>query len=317
MSERIGIQDIIEALAKKNGIDKKNAEAFVKEIFNLIEEGLKLDQYVKIKGLGTFKLIDVNSRESVNVNTGERFEIEGHKKVSFTPDANIKDLINKPFAHFETVILNEDTILDDTPVIEELEEEQDLDNEIEPSITTTEEKTIIVHNNEEIKPNDNTIQTSSKKNLGSFIAIVTILLFVFCATLLYIYKPNVISNWLPKSQRNITKSKITSPNDTTLLEQTVKGIQEKEIKIDTTQTIITGVRKGFNNVVTDSTSYIIIGTMDTYKLGAGETLTMVSKRFYETKDLWPYILKHNRDVIKNPNRVPSGIILKIPTLKDK
>lgn len=77
----------------------------------------------KIKGLGTFKLIDVDSRESVNVNTGERFQIKGHTKVSFSPDANLRDTINKPFAHFETVVLNENTILEDTP-IEDTEEEE-------------------------------------------------------------------------------------------------------------------------------------------------------------------------------------------------
>ena len=73
--------------------------------------------------MGTFKLIDVDSRESVNVNTGERFQIKGHTKVSFSPDTNLRDTINKPFAHFETVVLNENTILEDTP-IEDTEEEE-------------------------------------------------------------------------------------------------------------------------------------------------------------------------------------------------
>ena len=78
---------------------------------------------MKIKGLGTFKLVDVDSRESVNVNTGERFQIKGHTKVSFTPDTNLRDTINKPFAHFETVVLNEGTVLEDTPMEESDEEE--------------------------------------------------------------------------------------------------------------------------------------------------------------------------------------------------
>lgn len=79
---------------------------------------------MKVKGLGAFKLIDVESRESVNVNTGERFEIQGHTKVSFTPEPALKDLINKPFSHFETVVLNDNTVLEDTPV-------DDSDNEDE------------------------------------------------------------------------------------------------------------------------------------------------------------------------------------------
>ena len=75
----------------------------------MIEQALENEKTVKIKGLGTFKLVDVDSRESVNVNTGERFQIKGHTKVSFTPDTNLRDTINKPFAHFETVVLNEGT----------------------------------------------------------------------------------------------------------------------------------------------------------------------------------------------------------------
>ena len=111
MSDKITIQDIIELLAEKHGMNKKDAEAFVKGIFDLIEEALASEKYVKVKGLGTFKLTEVESRESVNVNTGERFQIQGHNKISFTPDTTMKDLINKPFAHFETVILNENTKL--------------------------------------------------------------------------------------------------------------------------------------------------------------------------------------------------------------
>ena len=116
MNEKLNIQNLIELLAEKHGMDKADAESFVKEFFQLIEESLENDKYVKIRGLGTFKLIDVESRESVNINTGERFEIQGHTKVSFAPEPALKDLINKPFSHFETVVLNDETVLEDTPV---------------------------------------------------------------------------------------------------------------------------------------------------------------------------------------------------------
>ena len=116
MNEKLNIQNLIELLAEKHGMDKADAESFVKEFFQLIEESLENDKYVKIRGLGTFKLIDVESRESVNINTGERFEIQGHTKVSFAPEPALKDLINKPFSHFETVVLNDETVLEDTQV---------------------------------------------------------------------------------------------------------------------------------------------------------------------------------------------------------
>lgn len=114
MNEKLNIQDLIDTLAERHGMSKKNADSFVKEFFQLIEESLEKDKYVKIRGLGTFKLIDVGSRESVNVNTGERFEIQGHTKVSFTPEPALKDIINRPFSHFETVVLNDATVLEDT-----------------------------------------------------------------------------------------------------------------------------------------------------------------------------------------------------------
>lgn len=102
----------------------------------MIEEALATEKYVKVKGFGTFKLTEVDSRESVNVNTGERIEIQGHTKVSFTPDTTMKDLINKPFAHFETVILNDGVEFEDTPV--EVPETLDTPEVIAPVVETTE-----------------------------------------------------------------------------------------------------------------------------------------------------------------------------------
>ena len=119
MNEKITLQDIINLLCAKHDMTKKDAELFVKTMFDLIEEALANEKYVKIKGFGTFKLTEVDARESVNVNTGERFEIQGHSKVTFTPDTTMKDLINKPFAHFETVVLNDGVELEGTPTEEE------------------------------------------------------------------------------------------------------------------------------------------------------------------------------------------------------
>ena len=116
MNEKITLQDLINLFGEKQGMSKKDAELFVRSLFDLIEEALATEKYVKVKGFGTFKLTEVDSRESVNVNTGERIEIQGHTKVSFTPDTTMKDLINKPFAHFETVVLNDGVEFEDTPI---------------------------------------------------------------------------------------------------------------------------------------------------------------------------------------------------------
>ncbi|MBO5381849.1 MAG: HU family DNA-binding protein [Bacteroides sp.] len=134
MNEKISIQELTEQFVESKGIQKKDAENYIKEFFKLIEKALNDERYVKIKGFGTFKLIEVDSRESINVNTGERIEIQGHTKITFTPDASLKDLVNKPFAHFESVVLNEGAFIDGLPTDEDDAEEETPTIEEEPII---------------------------------------------------------------------------------------------------------------------------------------------------------------------------------------
>lgn len=119
---KIAIQDVASKLIVQNGLSKKEATRFANKMFDLIREALEEEKTVKVKGLGTFKIIDVDSRESVNVNTGERVLIEGHNKITFTPDALMKELVNKPFSQFETIVLNDGVDFKD-PSEEELEQE--------------------------------------------------------------------------------------------------------------------------------------------------------------------------------------------------
>ena len=101
------IGDLAAILARKQKIGKKEANDMVTAFFATITDGLRDDRQVKVRGLGTFKVTTVKARESVDVNTGNRVVIEGHDKVSFTPDATMKDLVNKPFAQFTTVVVND------------------------------------------------------------------------------------------------------------------------------------------------------------------------------------------------------------------
>jgi nucleoid DNA-binding protein len=110
---KISLQELANVLVELRKMTKRDASAFVSAMFDIIQQRLEADQLVKVKGLGTFKIIDVEDRESVNVNTGERVLIEGHGKITFVPDAVMKELVNKPFAQFETVVLNEGVDFDD------------------------------------------------------------------------------------------------------------------------------------------------------------------------------------------------------------
>ena len=433
MNERLTIQDLTDLLAAKHSMTKKDAEVFVKEFFLLIEQALENEKTVKIKGLGTFKLIDVDSRESVNVNTGERFQIKGHTKVSFSPDANLRDTINKPFAHFETVVLNENTVLEDTPV-EEVEEEevgeeilastiedynkkeesqentsnpivenesqiaeQDSSEEVdtvqEERITeqSIEEKVVVeeslmieqqqpeqpVKEKERItaeqiieqellkanlkpeipivspqseitKPTKASVQTTvspiSKKEVVKkekspvpyLIAVIVIVLLLCGGVILFIYYPDLFSSSSDKNTLDMppvttqpvrTEAQLsdTIEHKDTVVEVTVttpKNVVEPQSIVKKEETLTSAKAESrpvqqqpSASAYPDSASYKITGTKTKYTIKEGETLTRVSLRFYGTKAMWPYIVKHNPDVIKNPNNVPYGTTIKIPDLK--
>lgn len=398
MNERFNTQDLVDLLAEKHGMNKKDADGFVKEFFLLIEQALESDRCVKIKGLGTFKLVEVDSRESVNVNTGERFQIQGHTKVSFTPDTALRDIINKPFVHFETVLLNENTILEDTPV-EEQEEESDeivevvddlpleksvVDEELVPDepveilipdvveevtevieVPESPVETIQAKNvaspltaeaiiTDELKKaeqefgdirigvSDNEVQTEQlpprkpvlpkqkegKSAVPYLVAIIVCVLLLCGSALLFVYHPDMFSSDKkeivqtstpqPIIQREALLDTLASAKDTVAeVAPKVKGaIPEKSLKeVSVPAKVETNTStKASIPVKPDSVSYKISGTKTTYTLKEGETLTRVSLRFYGTKDLWPYIVQHNREVIKNPDNVPYGTTLRIPEL---
>ena len=467
MNERLTIQDLTDLLAAKHSMTKKDAEAFVKEFFLLIEQALENEKTVKIKGLGTFKLIDVDSRESVNVNTGERFQIKGHTKVSFSPDANLRDTINKPFAHFETVVLNENTILEDTPIedteeeeageeasaqtvlnemgdnsettaIEEnegtdnLSEEEPIQEEqiasrplVEESIeelAITEESAIVQELTEQTSPKEpeeiitetnieekveqledeevpeeevtideqqpasieeekekitaekiieqellkanlqpvtpivppaeketikpvqpkqisqpvskKTAPVKEKSPVPYLIAVIVVVLLLCGGVILFIYYPDFFSsssdkNALdmppvttqpvqPEAQLSDTiahkdTTKIITP-DVSKVATTTQPVAKKEEAIPVKAEPQTVTQQPATSAYLDSASYKITGTKTKYTIKEGETLTRVSLRFYGTKAMWPYIVKHNPKVIKNPNNVPYGTTIEIPEL---
>lgn len=402
MNDKLNIQDFVNILAQKHHMDKKDADVFVREFFLLIEQALENDKYVKIKGLGTFKLMEVGSRESVNVNTGERFKIEGHTKISFTPDPDLRDLINKPFAHFETVILNENTVLEgtsledtdeesgelenktevsdseevqtvnDTPVgdgevvseevvvSENISKEKDIEkpevgvvaveNQSEVLIVKSVEKELsteeiiakelqepekILHVLEPVKPIISK-GTKDKVPVGYLVAIIVVVLLICGGALIYVYYPDLFSftNTLQEQtkvesieknaeQYNVRLDTVVKSQKDTVAEVVPVKKQEmtvpvkEQVNVAKENTGVTNASQGTLPVKPDSVSYIIVGTKTVYTIKEGETLTRVSLRFYGTKDLWPYIVKHNRDIIKNPDNVPYGTTLKIPELTKK
>lgn len=139
------LKDIAKILVQKHELKQRDADLFVSAFVETILEGLRNDRQVKIKGFGTFKVTAVRDRESVNVNTGERVVISGHDKISFTPDAVMRDIVNKPFAQFETVVLADDVNFDDMPSADEsnsddVEMDKTIDNNNSPATESLAQK---------------------------------------------------------------------------------------------------------------------------------------------------------------------------------
>lgn len=161
------IQLISSALAKQHNLSADDAAAFVDAFFDIISSELKNGNQVKIKGLGTFKVQAVKPRESVNVNTGERVLIEGHDKISFTPDTVMKELVNKPFSQFETVVINDGVDTEELERIPAEDSSDEVKSELDDDATTkntSEEKLLVEEERTEVEDTkDETNNISSVK----------------------------------------------------------------------------------------------------------------------------------------------------------
>lgn len=161
------IQLITSALAKQHNLSAADAAAFVDAFFDIISSELKNGNQVKIKGLGTFKVQAVKPRESVNVNTGERVLIEGHDKISFTPDTVMKELVNKPFSQFETVVINDGVNTEELERIPAEDSSDEVKSELVDDATTkntSEEKLLVEEERTEVEDTkDETNNISSVK----------------------------------------------------------------------------------------------------------------------------------------------------------
>lgn len=132
-------------LAEKSGLSQTEAELFIRKMFDVLNQGLEADKQVKMRWLGTFKVTTVKDRESVDVNTGERIVIEGRDKISYTPDNILKEIVNKPFAQFETVVVNDGVDFDDIDKKFEIptEEPEEVPSEVQSEIEVPKEEIVI------------------------------------------------------------------------------------------------------------------------------------------------------------------------------
>ncbi|MFV0468199.1 MAG: HU family DNA-binding protein, partial [Dysgonomonas sp.] len=137
MNEKLTFADVIDLLAKKAKISKKDAESFLRELFAIIYDNILENEIVKVKDFGSFKPTLISSRESVDVNTGLKIQIPAHYRLTFTPDKTLKDLVNKPFASFESILLDDTADVTPSFATETVASSTDEEEEDIPVITLT------------------------------------------------------------------------------------------------------------------------------------------------------------------------------------
>ena len=324
MANKINLQQLAKTLAQKKNLSLKDSEAFLREFFDSIIQNVTADKLVKVKGLGSFKLIEVLDRESVNVNTGERIVIPGHSKLSFTPETALKELINKPFADFQTVVINEGTSIEEmerlpapspdlSPEPEEDEEKskfvdpeptpvQALVSTPEPESTPEPTPEPVLEQKEEPEQVDvpksapepivvpETKEEPKQPGDNKDGKWKKVLAWIFGILLLCVIGFVI---WNKLAQRPATEPEQEEPQ----VEAPVEVVPEPEVEYAQ---------------VPDG-EYKIVGTRKTYVMKPGDFITRIAIQEYGDKDFTQYIIVHN--AFPDPDNVPVDMEIKLPELE--
>lgn len=327
MENKIFIADLAEGLARRKSISKKDAESFVRTVFDAIQEQLLAGEQVKIKGFGTFKVITVESRESVNVSTGERFVIDSHGKISFTPDKTLADHVNKPFAGFETVILHDNTKtedmerVDEAPVAEESvvetpapEKKTEAPAQLEPKVEKPVEKKpepkvekpvaevkpvegkkpepkaepVKVVEKPKAEPVKPAVKAEEPKSKWWLWCLILVLV-IGCAV------------WYMNSKPAEQEPVQTEEVEDTVVETPAEPVKSAEELAADYEQVANG-------------EYWIVGTKTTHVLEKNEDLTKLALQYYGDKKLINYIIRHNGYSAQKASNLFVGTEVKIPEL---
>ena len=346
MNNRLTIQDLAGLLAEYTGKDKNSSEHFLREFIAVVSEGVYTDKLVKVKGLGTFKIIPVEKRESIHVNTGERFVIPGHYKFSFLPDKELRELVNKPFSFFETTELGENVDFTDMDVVpDELEIKEAEDESVEevmPEENHLSEEDSVVPSKEELvvpseeepagQPEDEGMDTlepvvderpdgpepdspSEEAETGPDAGrkkprtkrIVVVSVFVF---LLLLFNIGLYLNraCFFEKEKETLKVDTVFPKGETVATEVVADTATVFAKEDSAR-IVSETTEEKPAVKSEAASPEVIARV---KIEPGSRLTLISLKYYGSKLFWVYLYEYNKNVIKDPNNVPIGTVIEVP-----
>jgi nucleoid DNA-binding protein len=345
--DKISAQDVIDSLAAKTDITKQQADDFFKALISTIEEALLANDFVKIKNLGAFKLNWIAPRKSVNVQTGEDIEIDGYYKVVFTPEKELKELVNKPFAHLEAVALDYEkpaekpqeepnpmaSLAEQAGTIKSLLSEiQAMNSEVTENIEAIEnEKADVIEEIMEIKEEEkpeipektnNNINVEKEKVMEE----KTTNEFYFepekkkrtgwwilLAILLFLGIAAAFYFFCMPVQHWVNKNIFgydTAEYDA--IRARAKARMEDEKTADFQQETQSQAQKDFSRAFDNRLNNREIIT--TVRMNTGNRLAHLSQVHYGSPHFWVYIYEANRDIISDPNVIPIGTRVKVPKL---
>jgi nucleoid DNA-binding protein/nucleoid-associated protein YgaU len=330
MNEKIGLQDLVVLLAEKSNIAKKDAETLVKECFEIMEEGLLEDKLLKIRNLGTFKLVWVENRESVDVSTGERVLIPAHYKVSFSPDTELAEKVNAPYISLENVEIDDETAPDDEtddeivnddetgengylpkePEIQEEDENEEqepeaaeIELEEEPEITDKQPDYEEDEQDDEPDDGSDSLTGGNKSFFWIFFLIASVLLLVFagyyfCSLIGPGWKRSETPDSVVVFSYSINKPQISDSSAVSAPDSSTLKTATSPPKAQTT-----GNQPKKTNIDKQ------------YQIRSGERLNTIALREYGHKAFWVYIYDENRNKIDNPDLIEPGVVINIPPAK--
>lgn len=343
MNNRLSIQDLALILSEQTGKSTEEALRFLQEFIAVVSEGVYNDKLVKVKGLGTFKIIRVEERASVSVNSGERFVIPSHYKFTFTPDKELKELVNKPFSLFDTVELNEEVDFSDVDVSAEtsgaeeaaddsseeilpdgipeqaIEAPQTQEPEVKPEPAVEEEAAPQEEAKAEPKPAEPVSSVSGYKEYRrkrrrsasrKLLFPIACLFVVIVLGIVYIVclsgRTTVNKNWEPPMAEvgNPTPEAGMNP-----VPADSTGVTPPDSASLATDSVVAEPPVVEENHPEETPKSDILALVT---IKAGDRLASFAKQYYGHKFFWVYIYQYNQDIISDPNNIPIGTELRIP-----
>ena len=312
-NKKVSLQELTDTIVAQSGATKRFTESFLRELVQVIQEYLEKDGVVKVKGLGTFKLIWNEPRKSVDVSTGNTIVLPGHYKVTFMPDNEVKEKINAPYAHLETV-------MGGAEVISEVEEVDEVtESPIESpthQITESPERSDV----DTDSPTHQITESPSKKKW--WVIMVVLMLLCLLGAAGYYWKDLLLP------QRNTPVATQTKVPVVVVQIDTIDDVITDTIAADKWEQEKTTLEKDSTPVIEAPVDTIVELTLENYTyqdaLNApvrdtvtvidGSRLTMVAYRAFGHKAFWVYVYDANRNVLTSPNAVEKGMKLVIPDL---